>query len=125
MRLDKLLAHMNYGSRKEVKELIRKGYVLVNGEVVYNDDKTYTYTANLTLTNRQKIDVQYPESLMLSSSGAELKFVEGFESDALYLSEEAQTNDYNIYSVKNKKPDTICIPSICIAYCGSSRHILI
>jgi len=38
MRLDKLLAHMNYGSRKEVKELIRKGYVLVNGEVVFNDD---------------------------------------------------------------------------------------
>ena len=38
MRLDKLLAHMNYGSRKEVKELIRKGFVLVNGEVVYNDD---------------------------------------------------------------------------------------
>ena len=38
MRLDKLLAHMNYGSRKEVKELIRKGFVLVNGETVYNDD---------------------------------------------------------------------------------------
>ena len=38
MRLDKLLAHLNYGSRKEVKELIRKGYVLVNGEVVYDDD---------------------------------------------------------------------------------------
>lgn len=38
MRLDKLLAHMNYGSRKEVKELIRKGYVLVNGEVVFDDD---------------------------------------------------------------------------------------
>lgn len=38
MRLDKLLAHMNYGSRKEVKSFIRKGYVLVNGEVVRNDD---------------------------------------------------------------------------------------
>ena len=38
MRLDKLLAHMDYGSRKEVKELIRKGYVLVNGNVIKNDD---------------------------------------------------------------------------------------
>ncbi len=38
MRLDKMLAHMNYGSRKEVKELIRKGFVLVNGEVITNDD---------------------------------------------------------------------------------------
>ncbi|MCM1131615.1 MAG: rRNA pseudouridine synthase [Roseburia sp.] len=38
MRLDKLLAHMGYGSRKEVKTFIRKGYVLLNGEVVFNDD---------------------------------------------------------------------------------------
>lgn len=38
MRLDKILAHMGYGSRKEVKEYIRKGYVLVNGEVITNDD---------------------------------------------------------------------------------------
>lgn len=38
MRLDKLLAHSGYGSRKEVKEFIRKGYVMVNGEVIFNDD---------------------------------------------------------------------------------------
>lgn len=38
MRLDKLLAHMGYGSRKEVKAFIRKGYVLLNGEAVYDDD---------------------------------------------------------------------------------------
>ena len=38
MRLDKMLAHMNYGTRKEVKELIRKGYVMVNGETITDDD---------------------------------------------------------------------------------------
>ena len=38
MRLDKLLAHCGYGSRKQVKEYIRKGFVLVNGEVVLDDD---------------------------------------------------------------------------------------
>ncbi|MDE6241978.1 MAG: rRNA pseudouridine synthase [Anaeroplasmataceae bacterium] len=38
MRLDKLLAHMGYGSRKEVKSFIRKGYVLLNGEAVFDDD---------------------------------------------------------------------------------------
>lgn len=37
-RLDKILAHMNYGSRKQVKEYIRKGYIMVNGEVIKNDD---------------------------------------------------------------------------------------
>lgn len=40
MRLDKMLAHLNYGTRSEVKKLIRKGYVMVNGVVVKNDDFT-------------------------------------------------------------------------------------
>ena len=38
IRLDKILSHMGYGSRKEVKDIIRKGYVLVNGQTIYNDD---------------------------------------------------------------------------------------
>lgn len=31
MRIDKLLANMGYGSRKEIKELVKAGQVLVNG----------------------------------------------------------------------------------------------
>ena len=38
MRLDKMLAHLGYGSRKDVKQLIRKKEVLVNGDVITNDD---------------------------------------------------------------------------------------
>lgn len=38
MRLDKMLAHSGYGTRKEVKEFIRKGYVMINGIVVTDDD---------------------------------------------------------------------------------------
>ena len=38
IRLDKMLAHMGYGSRKDVKELIRKGFVSVDGEIVKSDD---------------------------------------------------------------------------------------
>ena len=38
IRLDKLLAHSGYGSRKEVKELIRKGQVSVNEVIIKDDD---------------------------------------------------------------------------------------
>lgn len=38
LRLDKMLAHCGYGTRKEVKQLIRKKNVLVNGNVITNDD---------------------------------------------------------------------------------------
>ena len=34
MRIDKLLANMGYGSRKEVKNMLKKGNVLKNGEVI-------------------------------------------------------------------------------------------
>lgn len=33
MRLDKLLAHTGFGTRKEVKKFIKDGYIVVNGEV--------------------------------------------------------------------------------------------
>ena len=34
MRLDKLLSNMGYGSRKEVRQLLKKGAVRVNAETV-------------------------------------------------------------------------------------------
>lgn len=40
MRLDKLLAHMGFGSRKEVKELIKKNKVTVNDQVAKNGKMT-------------------------------------------------------------------------------------
>lgn len=36
MRLDKYLAHNNYGTRKEVRSIIKEKRVIVNGEVVTN-----------------------------------------------------------------------------------------
>lgn len=36
MRLDKLLAHTGFGTRKEVKKIIRDGYVQVNDKVIKN-----------------------------------------------------------------------------------------
>lgn len=38
MRLDKMLAHAGYGTRKEVKDLLKKKVVSVNGEVVTKGD---------------------------------------------------------------------------------------
>ena len=38
IRLDKMLANLGYGSRKEVKLLIRKGHVMINGTVIKKDD---------------------------------------------------------------------------------------
>lgn len=38
MRLDKLCAHLGLGSRKEVKMMIRRGLISVNGNLIFDDD---------------------------------------------------------------------------------------
>lgn len=38
MRLDKLLSDCGFGTRKEVKKVIRNGWVSVNGEIIKKDD---------------------------------------------------------------------------------------
>ena len=43
MRLDKLLAHYGIGTRKEVKNYIRKGFVTVNGSIIKKDDFKVDY----------------------------------------------------------------------------------
>jgi len=66
MRLDKMLAHMNYGTRKEVKELIRKGYVLVNGDVITNDDFKVDETNDEVVIANEKVDYKDKIYIMLN-----------------------------------------------------------
>ena len=51
IRLDKMLAHMGYGTRKEVKELIRKGYVSVDGEIIKSDDYKISEDSEVIICN--------------------------------------------------------------------------
>ena len=66
MRLDKILAHMGYGSRKEVKEYIRKGYVLVNGEVIVDDDFKVDEVNDEIVIANQTIEYEKDIYLMLN-----------------------------------------------------------
>ena len=60
MRLDKMLAHLNYGSRSEVKKLIRKGFVMVNGEIILDDDYNIKEDDEVTIFGDK---VSYEEKL--------------------------------------------------------------
>lgn len=66
MRLDKMLAHMNYGTRKEVKELIKKGFVLVNGEVITNDDYKVDEINDEVVIANEKVEFKDKVYIMLN-----------------------------------------------------------
>ena len=55
MRLDKLLAHYGVGTRKEVKNYIRKGFVTVNGNIVKKDDFKVDYETDEIVFDGEKI----------------------------------------------------------------------
>ena len=42
-RLDKVLSNLGYGSRKEIKQAIRKGLIEVNGELVKDNGSSISY----------------------------------------------------------------------------------
>ncbi len=65
MRLDKMLASCGLGTRKEVKELIRKKHITVNGNIVTNDDYKVDENKDIILVDNQEINYQKYIYIML------------------------------------------------------------
>lgn len=66
MRLDKYLAHANAGSRKEVKQMIRKGFVEINGVVCKKDDVHVDETKDIITLDGEEISYQKYYYIMLN-----------------------------------------------------------
>ncbi len=64
MRLDKLLSNLKYGSRKEVKALIKDEEILVNGVVCKDSDKRIDPNHDTILINGEP--VFYKENLIVA-----------------------------------------------------------
>lgn len=65
MRLDKFLAHANLGTRKEVKKIIRSGWVSVNDIVVKNDDFKIDENKDIICLDGNQINYQQFYYVML------------------------------------------------------------
>ncbi len=63
MRIDKLLSNVGFGSRKEVKQLLKKGAVKIDGEPV-KDPKTHVIPDQQEVTVNEEI-VEYKEFVYL------------------------------------------------------------
>ncbi|MGM8215668.1 pseudouridine synthase [Bacillaceae bacterium W0354] len=66
MRLDKALANQGFGSRKDVKKLIRKGLVIVNSEVSKDGSIKITPEQDEIIVNGQKLEYRKNIYLMLN-----------------------------------------------------------
>lgn len=95
MRLDKFLADMGYGSRKEVKQLIKKGLVTVNGQVIKSDKAQVLETQDTVCFEGEPIVYQSQFYYLLNKpAGVISATVDSYEETVLDLfSEEAFRED--------------------------------
>lgn len=66
MRLDKFLAHANFGTRKEVKKIIRSGWVSVNNQIIRNDDYKIDETKDIVCVDDVQVNYQQFYYIMLN-----------------------------------------------------------
>ena len=65
MRLDKYLCETGFGTRSQVKDLLKKGQVMVNGEVVKKPELKINETTDQILCQGKKVSYQKNIYLML------------------------------------------------------------
>lgn len=86
MRLDKFLADMNFGSRKEVKAFIKKGLVRVNGEIVKSDKfQVNELSDEVYFEEEQVVYQKYFYYLMNKPQGVISATIDDFEETVLDL----------------------------------------
>lgn len=66
MRLDKFLSHAGYGTRKEVKKVIRAGWVSVNDICVRNDDFKINESNDIVRVDGETVNYQANYYIMLN-----------------------------------------------------------
>ncbi len=69
MRIDKFLANMNVGSRKEVHQLIKKGIVAINGQTIKMPKEKVAETDEVTVNGEKIVYQKYHYFLMNKPKG--------------------------------------------------------
>lgn len=68
MRIDKLLGNMGFGSRKEVRHLIRKGYITVNDQVVRDSGANVNADTDRIFVKETRVNYQKYIYLMMNKA---------------------------------------------------------
>lgn len=65
-RIDKILAHSGFGTRKDVKKLLHQGLVSVNGKIIYDSAFHVDFTNDAIVVDGEKIGVEKHHYLMMN-----------------------------------------------------------
>ncbi len=68
-RLDKILSHQGFGTRKDVKKLLRSGLVTLNGKIVYDSAAHVDLEKDILCYDGETVNAQGELYLMMNKAG--------------------------------------------------------
>lgn len=66
MRIDKYLSNANFGSRSEIKKMIKQNMIELNGKIIKNGKEQIDLTKDIVKVNGKKISLETKRYLMLN-----------------------------------------------------------
>ena len=105
MRIDKYLANMGVGTRKEVKDYISKGFILINGEVVKKATQQINENEDKIEYKNQEIIYKPYIYLMLNKPQGVISATKDYSKTVIDLLEEKYQNK-DIFPVGRLDKDT-------------------
>ena len=94
IRLDKFLCEMEIGTRSQVKELIKKGNVLVDGDVIKKSDYKFEETVAKVFVNGKEISYQkYYYYMLHKPAGVVSATVDNHDKTVMELLKDAPGRD--------------------------------
>ena len=106
MRLDKFLSHTGYGTRKEVKGLLRKKCVLVNGAIITKGDTILKLDTDTVTVNDEVVHYQKFVYLMLNKPGGYLSATEDNHQQTVIDLLDADSQRFSPFPVGRLDKDT-------------------
>ena len=107
MRLDKLLSGSGFGSRKEVKGLMKMGLVSVNGEAVYRPETKVEPEKNVIMVGDTRVEYEQYTYLMLNKPADTISATEDEEYNTVIdLLEGSKYEWFSLFPVGRLDKDT-------------------
>lgn len=106
MRIDKMLANLGYGSRKEVKGLLKKGAVKINGEIVKDAKEHIDPNQDIVIINGQEVVYKEFIYLMMNKPGGVISATEDNRDETVVDLLEMEDQVYEPFPVGRLDKDT-------------------
>lgn len=106
MRLDKLLANMGYGSRKEMKKVLKSGLVQVNGQVVKDGKEHVNPEEDHVTCQGEKIEYREYVYLMMNKPDRVLSATEDLHDRTVVDLLEPEHQHFDVFPVGRLDKDT-------------------